>query len=261
MKSGKVSSYDDLRLKIRPELSSKGISSKEAEQLQELSEGNSMSESVCVKSSCKRKSDLLAFNNEVECRGCKKKFSELFVCQIFPTSHCFCKDCLIKNALFNFIDDLKDENEWLCVWVALWKKVYILQRSKKELIRWLYDHPFNHWIYDSPLLSAWVPPNSSRHSRSVSEVGSCRPKHSDLIFCSGDIWSLFQTGVYLIFFRKWYTRPLLLLFPQQTTSTILTPFHSATSRSSRPWFLCVNFRNCLLSACSWLTLHLPLWCW
>ena len=111
MKSGKVSSYDDLRLKIRPELSSKGISSKEAEQLQELSEGSKMTESVCVKSSCKRKSDLLAFNKEVECRGCNKKFSELFVCQTYPTSHCFCKGCLIKNALFNFIDNLKDENE------------------------------------------------------------------------------------------------------------------------------------------------------
>lgn len=109
MKSGRVSGYKDLSIKVRPDLSTKSITEKEANALRAISEGNPMEENPCIV--CKKKSDLIAFEKDMRCRGCEKEFKDLWACRIYPSKHFFCKTCIINNAILNHLNNLKYEED------------------------------------------------------------------------------------------------------------------------------------------------------
>jgi hypothetical protein len=70
MKSGKVSGYKDISIKVRPDLSTKSVTEKEADALRAISQGEPIEkDKPCTV--CKNKSDLIDFVNAMKCRGCQ----------------------------------------------------------------------------------------------------------------------------------------------------------------------------------------------
>jgi hypothetical protein len=71
MKSGRVSGYKDLSIKVRPDLSTKSITEKEANALRAISEGDPIEEEKpCIV--CKNKSGLIAFVKVMKCRAANR---------------------------------------------------------------------------------------------------------------------------------------------------------------------------------------------
>jgi hypothetical protein len=94
-KSGKVSGYKDLMIKVGRDLSSTVINSDEAKNLLAIAEGNPMEEGVCL--GCKdkqEKAELVDYDAEMQCLNCGKEFQDIWVCKLYPTKHFFCKNCV-----------------------------------------------------------------------------------------------------------------------------------------------------------------------
>jgi hypothetical protein len=87
----RLKDYENLRIKIRPDLSVKMMAKEESKSLYQFSQGSTVKEGACI--SCDSEADKMSYESPVPCRQCGQKFNEVWVCRYLPQRHCECNSC------------------------------------------------------------------------------------------------------------------------------------------------------------------------